>query len=213
MQTEVGEVLEPAAPGKGGSSTMPHKRNPVGCAVVLAAATRMPGLAATLLAAMGQEHERGLGGWHAEWETLPDMFKLTAGALSHMAEIVEGLEVRPVRLRANLEATQGLLMAEAVAMALGRSLGKTDAHACLEAACKRAITEGRHLRDVVLADEAVRRHLSAAEVRALFEPGNYLGVSRDFIGRALAEWRSAGSASARRSARKGTGGRARRKKP
>ena len=82
-QTEVGEALEPSAPGRGGSSTLPHKRNPVGCAVVLAAAIRVPALVSTMLAAMVQEHERGLGGWHAEWETLPEICLLAAGALSH----------------------------------------------------------------------------------------------------------------------------------
>ena len=92
-QTEVGEVLEPAESGRGGSSTLPHKRNPVGAAVVLAAAIRVPALVSVMLAAMVQEHERGLGGWHAEWETLPEIFLLAAGALAHLAQVVDGLEV------------------------------------------------------------------------------------------------------------------------
>ena len=118
-QTEVGEVLEPAGEGRGGSSTMPHKRNPVAAAAVLAAAVRAPGLVATMLSAMVQEHERGLGGWHAEWETLPELAVLAAGALRQAAETVEGLEVDRGRMRANLGLTRGLIMAEAVQMALG----------------------------------------------------------------------------------------------
>src|SRR5581483_10671230 len=109
MQTEVGEVFEPAGAGRGGSSTMPHKRNPVACAVVLAAATRAPGLVATLLAAMVQEHERGLGGWHAEWVALPELVILTAGALTQLADMIAGLELHPERMRDNLEATHGLI--------------------------------------------------------------------------------------------------------
>ena len=101
-QTEIGEALEPGAPGKGGSSTLPHKRNPVGSAVVLAAATRVPALVSTMLAAMPQEHERGLGGWHAEWETLPEIFLLAAGALSHTTQIVNGLEVYEDKMAHNL---------------------------------------------------------------------------------------------------------------
>src|SRR5262249_45262913 len=98
-QTEVAEAFEPAAPGRGGSSTMPQKRNPVSAAVVLAAAARAPGLVASLLAAMVQEHERGLGGWHAEWETLPELCLLAAGALRHSVETIEGMELDPARMR------------------------------------------------------------------------------------------------------------------
>src|SRR2546423_14416141 len=99
MQTELGEASEPAGDGRGGSSTMPHKRNPITSAVVLAAATEAPGLVATLLAAMPQDHERGLGGWHAEWVALPRLVAIAAGALSQTATLIEGLEVDPKRLR------------------------------------------------------------------------------------------------------------------
>src|SRR5581483_6823383 len=143
MQTEVGEVFEPAGAGRGGSSTMPHKRNPVAAAGVLAAAVRAPGLVATLLSAMVQEHERGLGGWHAEWVALPELVILAAGALTQTADLVAGLEIDPARMRANLDVTHGLIMAEAVAMALGATLGKREAHHLVEAACKRAVAAQR----------------------------------------------------------------------
>src|SRR5471030_2668712 len=93
MQTEAAEVFEPSAPGKGGSSTMPHKRNPVGAAVLISTATRVPGLVATMLSAMPQEHERSLGLWHAEWETLPDLCCLVSGSLQQARQVVPGLEV------------------------------------------------------------------------------------------------------------------------
>jgi len=118
MQTEVGEALEPAAPGKGGSSSMPHKRNPVDAAIALAAATKVPALVSVMLSAMPQEHERGLGNWHAEWETLPEICMLCAGALDHLTQAIEGLEVDPKRMRRNLDITQGLIVAEAVSAAL-----------------------------------------------------------------------------------------------
>jgi 3-carboxy-cis,cis-muconate cycloisomerase len=138
MQTEIAEVLEPAGEGRGGSSTMPHKRNPVSAAVVLSAATRVPGLVSTMLSAMVQEDERGLGNWHAEWETLPEIFRLTAGALHQMATIVPHLEVDVARMRRNLDATQGLIFAEAVAMAMAKDhIGKSAAHELLEAASLR----------------------------------------------------------------------------
>src|SRR4029079_19054278 len=108
MQTEVGEAFEPADAGRGGSSTLPHKRNPVSSAAVLAAATRVPALVSTMLAAMVQEHERGLGGWHAEWETLPEICALTAGALAHTIRSIEGLDVDAARMAANLELTRGM---------------------------------------------------------------------------------------------------------
>src|SRR5262249_50100614 len=113
-QSEVAEVAEPSAPGRGGSSSMPPKRNPVGCATVLAAATRIPALVSVLLSAMTQEHERGLGGWQAEWETVPEILLLTSGALSQMRQVMVGLRVDSQRMRANLDATRGLIYAEAV---------------------------------------------------------------------------------------------------
>src|SRR5579871_2440903 len=186
MQTDVGEAFEPAGAGRGGSSTMPHKRNPVAAAAVLAAATRAPGLVATLMSAQVQEHERGLGGWHAEWVALPELVVLAAGALSQTVETIAGLEVDAARMRANLDATHGLIMAEAVMMALGGALGRLEAHHLVEAACRRAVAEGRHLRDVLAQDGTVAAHLDAAALDRLFDPLNYLGATEALIDRVLA---------------------------
>jgi 3-carboxy-cis,cis-muconate cycloisomerase len=186
-QTEVDEILEPAAPGKGGSSTLPHKRNPVGCAVILAAAVRVPGLVSAMLSAMVQEHERGLGGWHAEWETLPEIFLLAAGALSHMTQIVQGLEVHEEKMSHNLAATQGLILAEAVAMALAKNLGRTPAHKLIEKASHQALESRQSLRDVLLHTKEVRAHLSAAEIDKLLDPKNYTGSGDPMIDHVLAD--------------------------
>jgi 3-carboxy-cis,cis-muconate cycloisomerase len=187
MQTEVGEAFEPAAQGRGGSSTMPHKRNPVSAAVVLAAATKVPGLVSVMLAAMVQEHERGLGGWHAEWETLPEICLLTAGALAQMAQVIEGLELDPARMRANLDATRGLILAEAVAMALGQHIGRPAAHEVVEQASHRAVAQGQHLCEVLAEDPRVQPYLSTEELEHLFDPGAYLGVAGQLVDRVLAD--------------------------
>jgi 3-carboxy-cis,cis-muconate cycloisomerase len=185
MQTEVAEAFEPAGEGRGGSSTMAHKRNPVSAAVQLAAATRAPGLVATMLSAMTAEHERGLGGWHAEWTALPELCLLAAGALRQTADTMEGLELDPARMRANLETTHGLIFAEAVTMALAEKLGKAQAHELVEHASRRAAKEQRHLRDLLGADATVTAHLSPAELDRLFEPDGYLGVAQAFIDRVV----------------------------
>jgi 3-carboxy-cis,cis-muconate cycloisomerase len=180
-QTEVAEVFEPAGEGRGGSSTMPHKRNPVTCAAVLAASLRVPGLVSTILTAMAQEHERGLGGWHAEWETLPEIVSLTAGALHHLTEIAPRLEIDTVKMRENLELTRGLIYAEAVTKALGKKIGRPQAHELLEVACRRAQTEKRHLREVLAQDETINHQLSANELEHLFDPRKYLGAAETFV--------------------------------
>ena len=185
-QTEIGEVCEPAGEGRGGSSTMPHKRNPVTSAVVLSAATRVPGLVSTMLTAMVQEEERGLGGWHAEWETLPEIVRLTAGALRHLAEIAPRLEVDAERMKQNLEVTRGLIYAEAVTMALAEKMGKASAHQLVEAACARAQTDKRHLRDVLGEDKDVRGHLPVGALEGLFDPRRYLGEAEAFVDRVVA---------------------------
>ena len=186
MQTEIAEVFEPAGEGRGGSSTMPHKRNPVSAGAVLAAATRVPGLVSTMLTAMVQEDERGLGNWHAEWETLPEIFRLTAGALHHMAGIVPHLEVDSERMRRSLDATQGLIFAEAVTMALGRHTGKAAAHKLVEAASLRARESGKHLREMLEQDKSVTERLSSAELDRLFAPENYLGAAEELVDRVIA---------------------------
>jgi 3-carboxy-cis,cis-muconate cycloisomerase len=185
-QTEVGEAFEPAAPGRGGSSTMPQKRNPVGASRALAAAIRVPGLVATMLSAAVQEHERGLGNWPAEWETLPEIALLTAGALEAMIEVAEGLDVNAARMRANLDATRGQIFAEAVQMALAPSIGRDAAHALVAGACRRAVAQDAHLRDILAGDPGVTRWLGAPALAALFDPRGYLGESAAYVERVLA---------------------------
>lgn len=187
MQTDVGEVFEPAAPGKGGSSTMPHKRNPVGSAVLIAAATRAPGLVATMLAAMPQEHERSLGLWHAEWETLPELCCLVSGALAQALIAVPGLEIDAERMRGNLERTRGLVMAEAVSIALAQRVGREKAHHLVERCCREAVAEGRHLRGVLGETPEVCAELNDAELDRLLDPACYLGQARRWVERTLAE--------------------------
>ncbi|MCO8168001.1 3-carboxy-cis,cis-muconate cycloisomerase [Pseudomonas sp. 21LCFQ02] len=187
MQTEVGEVFEPSAPGKGGSSTMPHKRNPVGAAVLIGAATRAPGLVATMLSAMPQEHERSLGLWHAEWETLPDLCCLVSGALQQALLMVPQLQVDAARMRTNLDATQGLLLAEAVSIALARCMGRDAAHHLIEQSCRRAVEQGVHLRQVLGDDPQVSHHLSAADLDRLLDPAHYLGQASHWVERAVAQ--------------------------
>ena len=187
MQTEAAEVFEPSAPGKGGSSTMPHKRNPVGAAVLIGAATRVPGLVSTLFAAMPQEHERSLGLWHAEWETLPDICCLVSGALRQAQIIADGLQVDAARMRHNLDLTQGLVLAEAVSIVLAQRLGRDTAHHLLETCCKRAVAEQRHLRAVLGDDPQVSAELGADELDRLLDPAHYLGQARNWVERTLAE--------------------------
>jgi 3-carboxy-cis,cis-muconate cycloisomerase len=186
MQTDVAEAFEPSGEGRGSSSTMPHKRNPVAAATALAAATMAPNLAATMLAAQIQDHERSAGPWHAEWPTLPSLLLVTSGALAAIVDIAEGLEVDVARMRINLEATHGLIMAEAVAMALAEKIGKSEAHHLVEAASKKAVAEKKDLRDVLAGDTKVTAHLSADRLAKLFEPMAYQGVSQALIDRLLA---------------------------
>jgi 3-carboxy-cis,cis-muconate cycloisomerase len=186
MQTEIGEAFEPAAAGKGGSSTMPHKRNPVGCAAVLAAALRVPALVSVMLTAMVQEHERGMGSWHAEWQTLPEIATLCGGALAQMIQVAEGLEVDATRMLQNLDVTRGLILAEAVTMALGPHIGRLQAHHLVETACRRAVVYDTHLREVLRADAEVRKYLSAEDIERLLDPANYVGMSGVFVDRVLA---------------------------
>ncbi|HEX8035867.1 MAG TPA: hypothetical protein VF510_18570, partial [Ktedonobacterales bacterium] len=144
-----------------------------------------PGLVATMLSSMTQEHERGLGGWQAEWETLPDIFLLTAGALRQMVQVAEGLEVDVGRMRANLDITRGLIFAEAVSMALARHVGRQRAHELVRAATLRAASQERHLRDVLSDDEAVTAHLSPDDLDRLFDPRGAIGLSEQLVERIL----------------------------
>lgn len=186
MQTDVAEAFEPSGEGRGGSSTLPHKRNPVAAATALAAAAMAPNLAATIFAAQVQDHERSAGPWHAEWPTLPTLMLVTSGALAAIVEIAEGLETDTARMRANLDSTHGLVMAEAVSMALADKVGKSEAHAVVEAASRRAIETGQHLRDILSQDARVTAHIDAGKLNGLFEPMSYQGVSQALIDRLLA---------------------------
>ncbi|HEX9892282.1 MAG TPA: 3-carboxy-cis,cis-muconate cycloisomerase [Gemmatimonadales bacterium] len=190
MQAEVGEVAEPTAPGRGGSSSMPHKQNPVAAMAVEAGVRRAHALVGVLLGAMLQEHERAVGGWHAEWETVGELFRLSAGAVVRVRDVVDRLHVDPVRMRANLDATHGLPLSEHLALLLARLMGRGEARALVERAIQRCRTSGRHLRDELLADPTVTTHLTAAELDEALDPARYLGATQVFIDRALALYRS-----------------------
>jgi 3-carboxy-cis,cis-muconate cycloisomerase len=183
MQTEVGEAFEPAGEDRGGSSTMPHKRNPVAAAAALAAAAIAPQLCATLLAAGIQEHERSAGAWAAEWPTFPALCLVTSGALAAIVDIAEGLDVDVERMAHNLDLTGGQIMAEAVAFRLAEKIGKSAAHKLVEEASKQAHAQKRSLKDVLLDDARVTAHIPAAELPKLFDPLGYQGVAQAFIDR------------------------------
>ena len=188
-QTEVAEVAEPADGGRGGSSTLPHKRNPAGSVLAIACAGRVRGEASILLAAMAQEHERAAGGWQAEWEALSGALAYTGGAAAAIREVLEGLEVRSERMRENLDMTGGLVLAESVSLALGRRIGRSQAHRLVEAASRRAVETGRPLREELLVDEAVRAELSEEEIDRALAVDGYAGAAGEFVERALGRYR------------------------
>jgi 3-carboxy-cis,cis-muconate cycloisomerase len=188
-QTEIAELAEPSAPGRGGSSTMPHKRNPVACSAALACAMRVPALVSTMLSSMMQEQERALGGWQAEWDTLPEIALLSSAALQHVRDIIEGLQVDAARMRANIDTTQGMVMAEAVSLKLAQQMGRADAHHLVEQACRQAAESDRPLRDMLTSDPRMPPGVSAAMLDALLEPASYTGESLAFVERVLSEYR------------------------
>ncbi|MGC1295188.1 MAG: lyase family protein [Alloacidobacterium sp.] len=187
MQSEVGEVSEGGAEGHGGSSTMPHKHNPVGCAALIAIHAKMPGLSATMLHAMQQEHERGLGLWQAEWDAIPEALRLTSASVSYATEVIDGLKVDSDRMQANLDATHGLPLAEAVSGALASKIGRIEAHQVLHKAVDRAVTEKRLLLDVLKEMPEVKTHLNDVEIDGLLDARNYLGSAQRFISRVLGD--------------------------
>ena len=187
MQTETGEVFEPPAAGEGSASNPSHTRNPLGAAVMIAAATRAPGLVATLLSAMPQEHERSPGLWHAEWETLPELCCLVSGSLQQALAVIPGLEVDAARMKHNLGLTQGRAQAEAVSTALSGRIGRDAADQLIEQCCRRAVEQGQPLRAVLGAEPAVSAQLSAQALDNLLEPAHYLGQSRRWVKRAVAD--------------------------
>jgi 3-carboxy-cis,cis-muconate cycloisomerase len=189
-QWEVAEAFEPRLPGRGGSSTLPQKQNPVGCAAILAAAARIPGLLATLFAAMPQEHERGLGGWQAEWDTLPEVCLLAESALKHAVQVIEGLSLDPGRMQANLSRTRGVVVAEAVSLALAPLVGRSAAHQLVEGACAKALAQDQELFAVLAELPDVTSRISLAELQGLCDPSRYVGVAEELCTRALAEYAS-----------------------
>ena len=193
MQTEVAEVSEPIAEGRGGSSAMPHKRNPVSCAAILAAATRVPGLMATLYVSQIQQHERALGGWQAEWETLPQLIMLVGGVLENSEYLVKGMQVNTHKMRDNLDITHGLVMAESVTQALATHLGKADAHHLIETICHRAIALDCPLRPLLENDPLVSQHLSPEQLTQLLDPANAVGSADHFVRQVLARFQELGT--------------------
>jgi 3-carboxy-cis,cis-muconate cycloisomerase len=186
MQTEVGELSEPPSTGRSGSSTMPHKQNPVASAAILASSSRVPALVSTVLSAMSGEYQRSLGAWQSEWEVLPEIVRLTAGGSHQLATLLPRLIVDAERMRANLDLTHGLIYAEAVSLALSEKLNRASAHKLVESACRRAQLENRHLSAVLSEDADVTAILSPESIASLFERDNYLGSAGKFIDAVLA---------------------------
>jgi 3-carboxy-cis,cis-muconate cycloisomerase len=188
-QTEVGEVAEAAAPGKGGSSTLPHKRNPVDAMQALAAARLATGAVPVVLAALAHEHERAIGGWQAEWAAIPDLFRYAAGAIAHTRAVLVGLQIDGQRMRANLDLSGGLMMAEALTLALAAPLGRAEARRSVEAVCDQARAAGVSLRQAAHDDPQISAALSAIAIDQALDPAAYLGSADALIDRALAAFR------------------------
>ena len=183
MQAEVGELAEPAASGRGGSSSMPHKRNPALSMLALEAGRRVPGLVATLLNQLQGEHERGIGQWQSQWLTLRELACAAASAAAALLEVLRGLEVHAAAMRENIERTQGLAFSEALAVRTSRKLA--------ERLCEQAVRDKRHLRDLVASDAEAARTLSAADIEALFEPTASYGAAPAMIREVLSDWAKA----------------------
>lgn len=166
---------------------MPHKHNPVASAALIAIHAKMPGLAATMLYAMPQEHERGLGLWQAEWDTVPEAFQLASASVAYAIEIAEELKVDALRMQANMEAMRGLPLAEAVSVALAPRAGRLAAHDLLRRAADRALKEDRKLAEVLKQMPEVKAYLSDAEIENLLDARNYLGSAQQFIARVVGD--------------------------
>ena len=200
MQTEVAEVYEPFAHGRGSSSTMPQKRNPISSAYIHGAISVLRQHAAALMDAMVADHERSTGPWQIEWIVLPEAFCLLAGALRQSRVVLEGLEVDAQRMRHNLDITNGAVMSEAVMMGLGRHIGREVAHDLVYDICRESVKSGRHLLDLLCEHPEVNQHLDRAQLARLCDPANYLGQSGHMVDRVLAA-RTAAGAAARTAAR------------
>jgi 3-carboxy-cis,cis-muconate cycloisomerase len=185
MQTEVGEAFEPFEPGRGASSTMPQKRNPIACNYILSCASVVRQHVAAMLEAMVEDHERSAGAWQIEWIALPEIFLLGSGALFHARELTAGLQVDPDRMRSNLDLTNGLIASEAVMMGLAPYLGREHAHDLVTALCREAITQRRPLVDLLAAHPEISRHLDRPTLDRLVDPANYVGLASEMVDRVL----------------------------
>ncbi|HXQ50922.1 MAG TPA: 3-carboxy-cis,cis-muconate cycloisomerase [Stellaceae bacterium] len=186
MQTEVEEVYEPFAEGRGSSSTMPQKRNPISSNYITACVAMVRQNVAALLDAMVEDHERATGPWEIEWIAVPEIFLLSAGALAQARFLVAGLEVDPVRMRANLDLTRGLIVSEAVMMGLGPHLGRQRAHDLVYDICRKVIATGRPFLDLLAEDREISAHMDRAALAKLVDPANYLGLAGEMVDRVLA---------------------------
>lgn len=190
-QTEIGEASEGAASGKGGSSAMPQKHNPVDAVRASAAARLAVGVVPVILLAMAQEHERAVGGWQAEWAAIPDLFRYTAGAVEGIRSAVVGLHVDAVHMQANLARTNGLIMAEALTMALAPHVGRSEAYRLVQDACNRVMKSGNiTLHQVAQEDAQIAALLSPEDLSRVLDPTHYLGSTDAFIDRALVAYRT-----------------------
>ena len=187
MQTEVGEVYEPFAHGRGSSSTMPQKRNPISSCYIHAAISVVRQHAAALMDAMVADHERSTGPWEIEWIVLPEAFCLMAGALKQSRALLEGLEVDVAQMRTNLDMTHGLVMSEAVMMGLGPYIGREVAHDLVYDICRAALKQKRHLLDLLCEHPEITAHLDREALAKLCDPVNYLGQSGVMVDRVLAQ--------------------------
>ena len=186
MQTEVGEVFEPFVPGRGSSSTMPQKRNPISCEMIVALAKIVRSNAGLMLDAMAADHERATGPWHLEWVAIPEAFIAASGALHQARFVLEGLVVEPAAMRRNLAATGGLIVAEAVMMRLAEATGRGAAHDLVYACCREALAKGTPLIEELRAVPAITRHLDDATLERLVDPASYLGSAGRMVDRVLA---------------------------
>jgi 3-carboxy-cis,cis-muconate cycloisomerase len=183
--TEVAEVSEPFVHGRGGSSTMPQKRNPISSELILAAAKAVRQHAGLMLDAMVQDYERATGPWHAEWIALPESFLLTGGALHQAKFMLAGLVVDEARMRKNLDMTHGLIVAEAVMMGLAPHLGRNEAHDIVYDACRAVAEKGGSLADALARVPEVTQHLDRAALDKLTDPANYLGAAQEMVDRVV----------------------------
>jgi 3-carboxy-cis,cis-muconate cycloisomerase len=186
MQTEVEEVYEPFHQGRGSSSTMPQKRNPISSVYITAQTAMVRQLVAALLEAMVEDHERATGPWEIEWIALPEIFMLSAGAISQTRFLVEGLQVNEKKMRANLDITNGLIMSEAVMMGLGAAMGRNRAHDVVYDVCREVVKTGRPLLDLLEENKEISKHADGKMLAKLVDPANYLGVAGEMVDRVLA---------------------------